>query len=125
MRLTTLIGEKIDEAYTVYMINLLLLTLSLANTQPTQTAQFKPCVWPNVCNEVAASVQAVAQVRTCVWPNVCKTEAAPVVAQFRPCVWPNVCKNATAVPADDFSVISVEVAQFTTCVFPRKCGKNA
>lgn len=53
------------------MINLLLLTLSLANTQPTQTAQFKPCVWPNVC----------------------KTEAAPVVAQFRPCVWPNVCKD--------------------------------
>jgi hypothetical protein len=83
------------------MINLLLLTLSLANPQPAQMAQFKPCVWPNVC----------------------KTEAAPVVAQFRPCVWPNVCKNDVAPVAA--IVPAVEVAQFTTCVFPRKCDKNA
>ena len=80
------------------MINLLLLSLSLANTQPTQTAQFRPCVWPNVC----------------------KTEAAPVVAQFRPCVWPNVCK--TEAPA---APVIIDVAQFTTCVYPRKCGKAA
>lgn len=119
MRLTTLIGGFRAAAYTVYMINLLLLTLSLANTQPTQTAQFKPCVWPNVCNEVSAPAAEVAQFRPCVWPNVCKTEAAPVVAQFRPCVWPNVCKNEAPVAP------VIEVAQFTTCVYPRKCGKSA
>ncbi len=80
------------------MINLILtLSLSSFNAAPaTQTAQFRPCVWPNVC----------------------RTAPAPVtVAQFRPCVWPNVCKNEAA-PA-------VEVAQFTTCVYPRKCGKKA
>jgi hypothetical protein len=80
------------------MINLIL-TLSLSTFNPapaTQTAQFRPCVWPNVC----------------------KTAPAPVtVAQFRPCVWPNVCKTETA-PV-------IEVAQFTTCVYPRKCGKKA
>ena len=77
MRLTTLIGEKIDEAYTVYMINLLLLTLSLANTQPTQTAQFKPCVWPNVCKNEApvAPVIEVAQFTTCVYPRKCGKSA--------------------------------------------------
>lgn len=80
------------------MINLILLSLSLANTQPAaQTAQ----------------------VRTCVWPNVCKSAPAPVtVAQFRPCVWPNVCKAQTPAPV-------IDVAQFTTCVYPRKCGKAA
>ena len=84
------------------MINLLL-TLSLFNIQPAaQTAQFKPCVWPNVC----------------------KTQPAPeAVAQFRPCVWPNVCKNETPAPIVEIS--PVEVAQFTTCVYPRKCGKSA
>ena len=87
------------------MINLIL-TLSLSAVNPTNatTAQFRPCVWPNVCTTVSAPA---------------------AVAQFRPCVWPNVCKTSPAVPADDFSVISVEVAQFTTCVYPRKCGKNA
>jgi len=85
------------------MINLIL-TLSLSAVNPTsatQTAQFRPCVWPNVC----------------------KTAPAPVtVAQFRPCVWPNVCKSETAAPV---VVAPVEVAQFTTCVYPRKCGKSA
>jgi hypothetical protein len=84
------------------MINIILLSLSLVPAATTQTAQVRPCVWPNVC----------------------KTEA-PAVAQFRPCVWPNVCKTTPAVPADASSVISAEVAQFTTCVYPRKCGKNA
>lgn len=80
------------------MINLILMSLSLANPQPTQTAQFKPCVWPNVC----------------------KTETAPVVAQFKPCVWPNVCKSEQAA-----EIKPLEVAQFTTCVWPKKCGKSA
>ena len=81
------------------MINLILMTLSLANPIPAQqSAQFKPCVWPNVCNEVSAP-EAVAQFKPCVWPNVCRTETAPV--------------------------ITIEVAQFTTCVYPRKCGKSA
>jgi hypothetical protein len=82
------------------MINLIL-TLSLSTLNPapaTQTAQFRPCVWPNVC----------------------KTAPAPVtVAQFRPCVWPNVCKQAAGPAA------VTEIAQFTTCVYPRKCGKKA
>ena len=79
------------------MINIILLSLTFVNPTPaTQTAQVRPCVWPNVC----------------------KTQpAVEAVAQFRPCVWPNVCKTAPAVPA--------EIAQFTTCVYPRKCGKNA
>ena len=56
------------------MINLLL-TLSLFNIQPTtQTAQFRPCVWPNICT----------------------TQPAPTVAQFRPCVWPNICTDRPA-----------------------------
>ena len=82
------------------MINLIL-TLSLSTFNPapaTQTAQFRPCVWPNVC----------------------KTAPAPVtVAQFRPCVWPNVRKQAAGPAA------VTEIAQFTTCVYPRKCGKKA
>ncbi|MDP3542770.1 MAG: hypothetical protein Q8T11_09935 [Elusimicrobiota bacterium] len=84
------------------MINLILtLSLSSFNAAPAaQTAQFRPCVWPNVC----------------------KTAPAPVtVAQFRPCVWPNVCRVA---PATQTAPV-VEVAQFTTCVYPRKCGKKA
>ncbi|UPT72816.1 MAG: hypothetical protein M0D55_12895 [Elusimicrobiota bacterium] len=83
------------------MINLILMSLSLANPQPIQTAQFKPCVWPNVCNEVSAPAAAPAE-----------------VAQFKPCVWPNVCKNETPAPV-------IEVAQFTTCQWPNKCGKKA
>ncbi len=80
------------------MINLILMSLSLANPQPAQTAQFKPCVWPNVCTSVEAPAQ---------------------VAQFKPCVWPNVCKNEQA------PVVTIEVAQFTTCQWPNKCGKKA
>ena len=90
-------------AYTVYMINFLLLSLSLVPAGNVQTAQFRPCVWPNVCTTV---------------------EAPAAVAQFRPCVWPNVCKQS-AVPADVSFISTVEVAQFTTCVFPRKCDKNS
>ena len=82
------------------------MTLSLANPIPAQqTAQFKPCVWPNVCNEVSAPA-AVAQFRPCVWPNVCRTETAPVLPVIE-------------LKADE------AVAQFTTCVYPRKCGKSA
>ena len=84
------------------MINLILMSLSLANPIPAQMTQFKPCVWPNVCKEVSAP-------------------APEAVAQFRPCVWPNVCKTET--PAAP--VITIDVAQFTTCVYPRKCGKAA
>ncbi|MDD5302730.1 MAG: hypothetical protein PHS14_06425 [Elusimicrobia bacterium] len=87
------------------MINLIL-TLSLSALNPTsatQTAQFRPCVWPNVCKTVSAP-EAVAQFRPCVWPNVCKTEAAAPVLVIEP---------------------AAEVAQFTTCVYPRKCGKKA
>lgn len=76
------------------MINLIL-TLSLSFVpQPTQTAQFRPCVWPNVCTTVSAP-EAVAQFRPCVWPNVCKTETPVEVAQFTTCVYPRKCgKNA-------------------------------
>ena len=85
------------------MINLIL-TLSLSFVpQPTQTAQFRPCVWPNVCTTVSAP---------------------EAVAQFRPCVWPNVCKTETAAPILEIAPV-IEVAQFTTCVFPRKCDKNS
>ena len=81
------------------MINLILtLSLSSLNPMPAQTAQFRPCVWPNVCTTVSAP---------------------EAVAQFRPCVWPNVCKQAAGPAA------VIETAQFTTCVYPRKCGKKA
>ena len=83
------------------MINLLLLTLSLANNAPVRTAQFRPCVWPNTC----------------------KATAAPVVAQFTSCVWPNRCKSAPAPILE--SLPAAEVAQFTTCVWPRTCGKTS
>ena len=84
------------------MINLIILSLSLVPAATSQTAQFRPCVWPNVC----------------------KTQPAPeAVAQFRPCVWPNVCKNDAAAPI--VVIEAAEVAQFTTCVYPRKCGKSA
>ena len=80
-RLTALIGAKSRGWYTVYMINLLL-TLSLFNIQPAaQTAQFKPCVWPNVCkNETPAPIVEispveVAQFTTCVYPRKCGKSA--------------------------------------------------
>ncbi len=85
------------------MINFILLSLSLLPTPATQTAQFRPCVWPNVCKTVSAP-EAVAQFRPCVWPNVCKTDAAAPILEIAPVI---------------------EVAQFTTCVFPRKCDKNS
>jgi len=85
------------------MINLIL-TLSLSAVNPTNatTAQFRPCVWPNVCTTVEAPVQT---------------------AQFRPCVWPNVCRNEAPLPV--LEIKAVEVAQFTTCVLPRKCTNNS
>ena len=72
------------------MINIILLSLNFVNPIPAQqTAQFRPCVWPNVCKTEAP---AVAQFRPCVWPNVCKTETpAPVIAQFTTCVLPRKC----------------------------------
>ncbi len=88
------------------MINLIL-TLSLSAVNPTNatTAQFRPCVWPNVCTQSAGPA------------------AVTETAQFRPCVWPNVCKSEIAAPV--VITPAVEVAQFTTCVYPRKCGKHA
>jgi hypothetical protein len=83
------------------MLNLIL-TLAMTSTQPAvTTAQFKPCVWPNVCKTETAPVQT-AQFQPCVWPRTCKTneaapivaiEAAPAVAQVQTCVWPRTCKN--------------------------------
>ncbi|MEK7388426.1 MAG: hypothetical protein AAB036_01875 [Elusimicrobiota bacterium] len=56
------------------MINLIM-TLSLFNVQPAlQTAQFKPCVWPNICLE--QPVQTLAQFKPCVWPNICVSTPA-------------------------------------------------
>lgn len=75
------------------LINLIL-TLAMSSTQPA-AAQFKPCVWPNVC----------------------KTPAPVQVAQFQPCVWPRTCKSKKAAKP--------VIAQFETCVFPKKCGKSA
>ena len=93
---------------------LMILSLTPAATNPTLTAQFKPCVWPNTCAteqvktpdvEIclaprkcakAAEKVEVAQFQPCVWPNKCAKAApvAPVVAQFKPCVWPNTCSKA-------------------------------
>ena len=60
------------------MINLIILSLSLVPTPATQTAQFRPCVWPNVCKSenaapilVIAPVIEVAQFTTCVFPRKC------------------------------------------------------
>lgn len=62
------------------MINLIL-TLSLFNAQPaTETAQFRPCVWPNTCTVAPAT----------------STAPAPVIAQFTTCVWPNKCVKKDA-----------------------------
>ena len=93
------------------MINLILtLSLSSLNPMPSQTAQFRPCVWPNVCTTVSAP-EAVAQFRPCVWPNTCASVEAPVV-QVQTCVWPNRC----AAPA------VVAAGPVTTCVWPNVCG---
>lgn len=59
------------------MINLIL-TLSLSTFNPapaTQTAQFRPCVWPNVCKTQTAPVIEVAQFTTCVYPRKCGKKA--------------------------------------------------
>lgn len=62
------------------MINLIL-TLSLFNAQPaTETAQFRPCVWPNTCT-IAPAIQIA---------------PAPVIAQFTTCVWPKTCGKKRA-----------------------------
>ncbi len=81
--MTDLIGEFSENRYTVFMINMILtLSLSLVNAQPaTQTAQFRPCVWPNLCKtqpapiiEIAPAAQ-VAQFTTCVYPRTCGKKA--------------------------------------------------
>ena len=78
--LTAILGGFPGAEYTVSMINLIL-TLSLFNAQPApQTAQFRPCVWPNTCKSAPAPV--VAQFTTCVWPKTCgkKKSATSLVA---------------------------------------------
>jgi hypothetical protein len=88
--LTINIEDISRDRYTADMINLLLLSLSLANIRPAKTAQIRPCVWPNTCKTAPAPV--VAQFRPCVWPNVCKSEAPIVeIAQFTTCVFPRKC----------------------------------
>ena len=81
--MTALIGEFSGKRYTVRMINMILtLSLSLLNAQPaTQTAQFRPCVWPNLCRtqpapiiEIAPAVE-VAQFTTCLYPRTCAKRA--------------------------------------------------
>lgn len=68
------------------MLNLIL-TLAMTSTQPAvQTAQFKPCVWPNVCKTETIKV---AQFQPCVWPRTCKSQ--PALAQFETCVFPKKC----------------------------------
>ncbi len=67
------------------MMTLILATFLTATPAPTQTAQFRPCVWPNTCSTVTAPV---VQIQTCQWPNRCATVAA---AQIQTCVWPNKC----------------------------------
>ena len=64
------------------MINLLLtLSLSAVNPMPAQTAQFRPCVWPNLCKTqpapiiLIAPVTEVAQFTTCVYPRTCAKSA--------------------------------------------------
>jgi hypothetical protein len=74
--LTVLIAGSTHERYTAFMINLLLMTLSLANITPVKTAQVRPCVWPNTCKTAPAPV--VAQFTSCVWPNRCVKAAAPL-----------------------------------------------
>lgn len=75
--LIDLIGHFGRLGYTQHMINLLLLTLSLANPKPALTAQFRPCVWPNLCKVAPAPV--VAQFTTCVWPKRCGRPAASLI----------------------------------------------
>lgn len=75
-RLSILIGVFSGVRYTVLMINLILLTLSLATPAPVQTAQFRPCVWPNTCRTAAAPAIEVAQFTSCVWPNKCAEKPA-------------------------------------------------
>lgn len=70
------------------MMTLILATFLTATPAPTQTAQFRPCVWPNTC----AIEAPVVQIQTCQWPNRCVSAPVEVAAlQFRPCVWPNKC----------------------------------
>ncbi len=55
------------------MMTLILATfLTAPATQPVQTAQFQPCVWPNRCATSSAPVIiAATPVTTCQWPNTC------------------------------------------------------
>ena len=58
-----------------------------------QTAQFRPCVWPNKCK---AEPAAVATYKPCVFPNRCGSKAVPVtLAAYKPCVFPNRCGSVS------------------------------
>ena len=50
------------------MMTLILATFLTATPAP-QTAQFRPCVWPNRC--ASSETVAAGPVTTCVWPNIC------------------------------------------------------
>ncbi|OGR58971.1 MAG: hypothetical protein A2X36_00815 [Elusimicrobia bacterium GWA2_69_24] len=91
---------------------ILILSMSPLMSGADQSAQFKPCVWPNSCGRQEATVlealpfssrvedggSVVAQFKPCVWPNRCGGVQAetPVLAQFKPCVWPNSCGGREA-----------------------------
>lgn len=70
------------------MITLILATFLTATPAPTQTAQFRPCVWPNTCSSVTAPV---VQIQTCVWPNRCASSETVAAGPVTTCVWPNIC----------------------------------
>ena len=70
------------------MITLILATFLTAAPAPVQTAQFRPCVWPNTCSSVVAPV---AQIQTCAWPNRCASSETVAAGPVTTCVWPNIC----------------------------------
>ena len=70
------------------MMTLILATFLTATPAPTQTAQFRPCVWPNTCSSVTAPV---VQIQTCVWPNRCASSETVAAGPVTTCVWPNIC----------------------------------
>ena len=51
---------------------ILMLSLSPVMQPQTQTAKFKPCVWPNTCSKT--SIELV-EFKPCVWPNTCSGSA--------------------------------------------------
>ncbi|MFH1724701.1 MAG: hypothetical protein ABII00_08770 [Elusimicrobiota bacterium] len=73
----------------------LMLSLTSVFQAETQTAQFKPCIFPNKCS--SQTMIQTAAVRPCIWPNTCGDSARPlpVLVKVRPCVWPNSCGEAS------------------------------